>query len=313
MRQRGPQRRAGLRAIHDRQWRRGAIVRIFPHSDSGPRPLSTWLAAELDDERTTERSLSTSTHHPGITSAVAGIGKRLHDRASVEPGFASNSRQGFLGKTSPVLRVNDAESTVVGSSRGFMHARTVKSRAGLVEAMRGLEAYVRPCGLERSLVELVKVRASQIKGLRLLPRQAPQGGPDPRRKRAAVPRAQRLKGDAVFHQTRTRRVRLDRGCEACRGQSCARRRARTRPPEVHRKGIGRSHAGDRGHQRMEPAGRCFSHRARDVPPRGRLRRTGSVDHGSASVLGPEAPTSTATTEPRAAASAVIPPPTVRYL
>ena len=31
-------------------------------------------------------------------------------------------------------------------------------------AMRGLEAYLRQCGLERSLLELVKTRASQLNG-----------------------------------------------------------------------------------------------------------------------------------------------------
>ena len=31
-------------------------------------------------------------------------------------------------------------------------------------AMRGLEAYVRQCGLESSLIELVKIRASQLNG-----------------------------------------------------------------------------------------------------------------------------------------------------
>ena len=33
-----------------------------------------------------------------------------------------------------------------------------------IEAMRGLESYVRQCGLEPSLLELVKLRASQING-----------------------------------------------------------------------------------------------------------------------------------------------------
>ncbi len=33
-----------------------------------------------------------------------------------------------------------------------------------IEAMRGLESYVRTCGLEHSLLELVKMRASQING-----------------------------------------------------------------------------------------------------------------------------------------------------
>ena len=32
------------------------------------------------------------------------------------------------------------------------------------EAMRGLERYVRGSGLERSLIELVKIRASQLNG-----------------------------------------------------------------------------------------------------------------------------------------------------
>jgi AhpD family alkylhydroperoxidase len=35
---------------------------------------------------------------------------------------------------------------------------------GAYEAMSALEAYVRGCGLERSLLELMKVRASQING-----------------------------------------------------------------------------------------------------------------------------------------------------
>jgi AhpD family alkylhydroperoxidase len=35
---------------------------------------------------------------------------------------------------------------------------------GAIEAMRGLDHYVHQSGLERSLVELVKVRASQING-----------------------------------------------------------------------------------------------------------------------------------------------------
>ena len=35
---------------------------------------------------------------------------------------------------------------------------------GAFEAMRGLETYLRQCGLDRRLLELVKVRASQING-----------------------------------------------------------------------------------------------------------------------------------------------------
>lgn len=35
---------------------------------------------------------------------------------------------------------------------------------GALQAVRGVEAYIRQCGLERNLVELVKMRASQING-----------------------------------------------------------------------------------------------------------------------------------------------------
>lgn len=35
---------------------------------------------------------------------------------------------------------------------------------GAMKAMYGLEKYIRECGLERSLIELVKLRASQING-----------------------------------------------------------------------------------------------------------------------------------------------------
>jgi AhpD family alkylhydroperoxidase len=39
-----------------------------------------------------------------------------------------------------------------------------KAAPGAVKAMRGLEAYLQDCGLEPSLKELVKLRASQING-----------------------------------------------------------------------------------------------------------------------------------------------------
>ncbi len=40
----------------------------------------------------------------------------------------------------------------------------VKASPKGIEAMRGLEVYIQQCGLERSLIELVKARASQING-----------------------------------------------------------------------------------------------------------------------------------------------------
>src|SRR6478736_198000 len=39
-----------------------------------------------------------------------------------------------------------------------------KAAPGAYEVLRGVEAYIQKCGLERSLMELVKMRASQING-----------------------------------------------------------------------------------------------------------------------------------------------------
>ncbi len=39
-----------------------------------------------------------------------------------------------------------------------------KVNPGAIKAMYGLETYVRECGLEPSLLDLIKVRASQING-----------------------------------------------------------------------------------------------------------------------------------------------------
>ncbi len=47
-----------------------------------------------------------------------------------------------------------------------MHPRIeyTKASPGAYRAMAGLEEYIRGCGLDRSLVQLVKIRASQING-----------------------------------------------------------------------------------------------------------------------------------------------------
>ena len=39
-----------------------------------------------------------------------------------------------------------------------------KAAPGAMRAMYGLESYIKECGLEKSLIELVKLRASQING-----------------------------------------------------------------------------------------------------------------------------------------------------
>ena len=48
-----------------------------------------------------------------------------------------------------------------------MHAQRVDATAAAplaVKALRGVESYIQTCGLEKSLIELVKMRASQING-----------------------------------------------------------------------------------------------------------------------------------------------------
>jgi AhpD family alkylhydroperoxidase len=48
----------------------------------------------------------------------------------------------------------------------MVHERLSASKVapGAIEAVRGVEPYIRNCGLEPSLLELVKMRASQING-----------------------------------------------------------------------------------------------------------------------------------------------------
>jgi AhpD family alkylhydroperoxidase len=56
--------------------------------------------------------------------------------------------------------------TALHEPRAPMHPRIeyAKVAPGAYAAMRGLEAYVRQCGLEPGLLELVRTRASQING-----------------------------------------------------------------------------------------------------------------------------------------------------
>jgi hypothetical protein len=63
---------------------------------------------------------------------------------------------------------------------------------GAVQAMSGLEQVVHDSTLEPELLELVKMRASQLERLRALPRHALEGRARPRRERATPARAGRL-------------------------------------------------------------------------------------------------------------------------
>jgi len=70
--------------------------------------------------------------------------------------------------------------------------------AGARQALFGLEKYVHGCGLEQSLLHLVKTRASQVNGCAYC---IDMHTKDARgwRDRAAAVRAERLARDAVFH------------------------------------------------------------------------------------------------------------------
>ena len=82
------------------------------------------------------------------------------------------------------------------------------------KALRGVEAYLHQCGLEKSLIELVKMRASQINGcaycLDMHSKDARRGGRD----RAAALCAQRLARSVDLHAARTRGARLDGGVDS---------------------------------------------------------------------------------------------------
>jgi len=67
-----------------------------------------------------------------------------------------------------------------------------------MKAMFGLQAAVDRSGLEQSLLELIKLRASQINGVRLLHRNAFQRCQSPRGIRRTIAPAQRVARGAVL-------------------------------------------------------------------------------------------------------------------
>ncbi len=82
------------------------------------------------------------------------------------------------------------------------------------KAMSELHAHVHRCGLEPALLELIKLRASQINGcahcIDMHTKELRAG----RRERTAALSAQCLGRVAVLQRARTRRARLDRGRDA---------------------------------------------------------------------------------------------------
>ena len=82
------------------------------------------------------------------------------------------------------------------------------------QAMMALHAFVRNCGLEPSLLELVKLRASQLNGCAHCIDMHTQGVARRRRKRAAALPARRLARVAALQRSRARRAGLDRSGDA---------------------------------------------------------------------------------------------------
>ena len=106
-------------------------------------------------------------------------------------------------------------------------------------AMYGLGSYLARCGLEHSLLELVKIRASQINGCAFCIDMHTKDARAARRDGAADLRAERLAGDAVLHRPGARGPGLDRGRHAHRRRG-ARRPLRGGEAAVLREGAGRT-------------------------------------------------------------------------
>ena len=91
-----------------------------------------------------------------------------------------------------------------------------KAAPGAYEALRGVEAYIQKCGLERSLMELVKMRASQINGCAYCLDMHSKDA------RAAARREQRLylldawRESPLYSDARAGGAGLDRGADAGR-------------------------------------------------------------------------------------------------
>ena len=101
-----------------------------------------------------------------------------------------------------------------------MHAQRMNYRAAspaTYEAIAAAEAHIRKCGLEHSLIELVKMRASQINHCAYCLDRHSKDAREPRRDRAAALPAERLGGSVLLHAARARRARLDQLAHAaCR-------------------------------------------------------------------------------------------------
>ena len=135
---------------------------------------------------------------------------------------------------------------------------------GAARAMAALQQYVRNSGLEAPLLELVKIRASQINGcaycIDMHTKDARAGGETEQR----IYLLERVAGGAVLHAARARGAGLDGGAHGNRRRGRVPRAAGERPARVHRPGAGGSDDGHGRHQRLEPALHRFCRGARQL-------------------------------------------------
>ena len=126
-----------------------------------------------------------------------------------------------------------------------------KAAPDTIKALVAVEDQIKASGLEHSLIELVKTRASQINGCAYCIDMHTTDARKARRDRAAAVSAQRLARVAALYRSRARRAGLDRGADADLGDACARRRLRGDARPVLGSRGRQPHHADRRHQRLE--------------------------------------------------------------
>ena len=97
-----------------------------------------------------------------------------------------------------------------------------KAAVGVYKAIIGVEQYLENCGLEESLLHLIRLRASQINGCAYCLDMHWKDLRANRRTRAAAVLVGRLARMPLLHRTRTRRFGLDGGRHAHNHRACAR-------------------------------------------------------------------------------------------
>jgi len=96
-----------------------------------------------------------------------------------------------------------------------------KAAPGVYKAMIGVEQYLENCGLEESLLHLIRLRLTDQR-LRLLSGYALEGSARNRRTGAAAVLVGRVARMPLLHRTRTRRSGLDGGRHAHNHRACTR-------------------------------------------------------------------------------------------